>query len=203
VVDPPLTFTMLQRGVENLRKTHHVALPERHWVDLDDLPCTLLQSALTAEDSAFYQHHGFDVRAIREAWKLNGGGQLTGKVRGASTISQQVARNVFLWLDRSWVRKGLEAYYTVWMELLVPKDRILELYFNVAETGPMTFGVEAGAQHWFHKHASQLTAAEAAGIVAILPSPRKWHPTSGYAATRVPHLLEAPTPLPRGTGCKR
>jgi monofunctional biosynthetic peptidoglycan transglycosylase len=126
-------------------------------------------AVLAAEDQKFFEHGGFDVDAINKAWRLNGRG---GRVRGASTISQQVAKNLWLWPGRNWLRKGLEAWFTVWVELLWPKERILEVYLNVAQFGPDTFGVGAAADRYFDNTAAKLNAEEAARLAAVLPNPR-------------------------------
>ena len=125
---------------------------------------------VAAEDQTFPQHHGFDVAAIRDALDSNASG---GRLRGASTLTQQVARNLFLWQGRSYLRKGLEAWFTIWLELLWPKQRILEVYLNIAETGQQTFGVEAAAWRYFQRPASALTREQAALVAAVLPSPRR------------------------------
>ncbi len=125
-------------------------------------------SVVAAEDQLFPQHHGFDVDAIRQALSSNQAGRST---RGASTISQQVVKNLFLWSGRSWLRKGVEAYLTVWLELLWPKERILEVYLNIAQFGPCTFGVTAAAQEFFGKLPADLTLDETSRLAAVLPSP--------------------------------
>jgi monofunctional biosynthetic peptidoglycan transglycosylase len=190
-LDPPVTGTMLGATWSHLRRTGDFDWPEHASVDLDDLPRHVARMAVTSEDQAFFEHWGFDVRAIESALRANAKAEKrgSGKRRGASTITQQVARNVFLWQRRSWLRKGLEAYYTVWLELLVPKERILEVYLNVAEMGPRVFGIEAAARHWYGKPAAKLSAHEAASIMAVLPSPRKWNPKHGYAQERAGWLV--------------
>lgn len=125
-------------------------------------------AVIAAEDQHFPTHHGFDVESIQQAIDAHEKGE---RLRGASTISQQVAKNVFLWSGRSFVRKGLEAHFTVLIELMWPKRRILEVYLNVAEMGPGVFGVEAASQRHFRKPASKLTASEAALLAAVLPNP--------------------------------
>lgn len=139
------------------------------WRDLDAIAPVLAMSVIAAEDQRFASHSGFDFAAIRSAVA-----EADGRPRGASTLSQQVAKNVFLWNGRSWLRKGLEAWYTVLVELIWPKRRILEVYLNVAEFGEDIYGAEAAAQRLFGKPASALTAAEAARLAAVLPSPRRW-----------------------------
>jgi monofunctional biosynthetic peptidoglycan transglycosylase len=144
----------------------------RHsWVDLDRISPNLPLAVVASEDQKFPEHWGFDVAAIEKAYALN---QHNHKVRGASTISQQVAKNLFLWSGRSYFRKGLEAYFTVLIEGLWPKRRILEIYLNVAEFGYGTYGAEAAAQRFFHKPASRLTRGDAAVLAAVLPNPQHY-----------------------------
>jgi monofunctional biosynthetic peptidoglycan transglycosylase len=144
----------------------------RHaWVDLDRISPNLPLAVVAAEDQKFPEHWGFDVTAIEKAYALN---QRSHKVRGASTISQQVAKNLFLWAGRSFFRKALEAYFTVLIEGLWPKRRILEVYLNIAQFGPGTYGAEAAAQRFFHKPASALSRADAAVLAAVLPSPERY-----------------------------
>ena len=133
----------------------------------------MIHAVIASEDNKFVSHHGFDAEAIRKARKLNREGK---KIYGASTISQQVSKNVFLWHGRSWVRKGLEAYYTAWLELLVPKKRIMEIYLNVAEFGDGVYGVEAASEFFFQQSSSKLRPKEAAVLAACLPNPLKNNP---------------------------
>jgi monofunctional biosynthetic peptidoglycan transglycosylase len=141
-------------------------------------------AVMAAEDQLFPDHNGFDWKSIEKAMAYNK--RKPGRVRGASTISQQVAKNVFLWQGRSWVRKGLEVYFTFMIETLYSKKRILELYLNVAEMGKGVFGVEAASQLYFGKPAAKLTRAEAAKIAAVLPNPKKYtiKPLSSYVSRR-------------------
>ncbi|RZJ86932.1 MAG: monofunctional biosynthetic peptidoglycan transglycosylase, partial [Brevundimonas sp.] len=150
------------------------------WRSLDDISPRLVEAAIAAEDSTFCAHHGFDMKAIERALKANARVEQrgSGRIRGGSTISQQTAKNVFLWPGRDWVRKVLEAGYTVSIETLWGKRRIMEVYLNVAEWAPGVYGAEAAAQHWFDKSASDLTTREAARLVAILPSPRRYKAAS-------------------------
>jgi monofunctional biosynthetic peptidoglycan transglycosylase len=143
----------------------------RTWVDLDRISPNLPLAVVASEDQKFPEHSGFDVEAIEKAYALN---QHSHKVRGASTISQQVAKNLFLWSGRSYFRKGLEAYFTVLIESLWPKRRILEIYLNIAEFGLGTYGAEAAAQRYFHKPASRLTRGDAAVLAAVLPNPEHY-----------------------------
>ncbi|MGQ2992093.1 MAG: monofunctional biosynthetic peptidoglycan transglycosylase [Brevundimonas sp.] len=164
VVPPPVTILMLQRAAagEGL---------DYRWRGLNDMSPNLVYAAIASEDARFCSHRGFDMEAIQKALDHNEDG---GKLRGGSTISQQTAKNVFLWPGRSWIRKGLEAGYTVLIETVWSKRRIMEVYLNVAEMGPGIYGAEAGARHWFGVSASDLTPQQAARLVAILPSPRRY-----------------------------
>jgi monofunctional biosynthetic peptidoglycan transglycosylase len=141
------------------------------WVDLDRISPNLPLAVVASEDQKFPEHSGFDVEAIEKAYAMN---QHNHKVRGASTISQQVAKNLFLWPGRSYFRKGLEAYFTVLIERLWPKRRILEVYLNSAEFGLGTYGAEAAAERYFHKPAARLTRADAAVLAAVLPNPEHY-----------------------------
>jgi monofunctional biosynthetic peptidoglycan transglycosylase len=140
------------------------------WVDRRAMAGDLRRAVVLAEDQRFLEHHGFDLRQLRRAVEERAQAR---RLRGASTISQQLAKNLFLWPGRSWLRKGLEAWYTIWLELLLPKQRILELYLNVAQFGPCVFGVEAAAQRFFGVHASGVSPTQAALLAAVLPSPGK------------------------------
>lgn len=176
---PPATPLMLIRAIGGDGA-------ERKWVALDTLPAVIPLAVLAAEDNRFCDHHGFDWAAMGDAIDEALAGD---RLRGASTISMQLSRNLFLWPGGGWLRKGLEALWTPTIELLLSKRRIVELYLNVVETGRGTFGVEAASRRYYGKDAAELTASQAAGIAAILPNPRGWSPGRGYAAERVPVLL--------------
>lgn len=193
-VDPPVTHTMLSRSWSRGWQDGDWSLPAYRWASADELPRALVVAAISSEDRSFFAHHGFDVVAIRRAWhryQTKPGAKLV----GGSTISQQVARNVFLWQQRSWLRKGLEAYYTLWLELLVPKQRILEVYLNIAELGPMVFGAEAAALHWFGKPARRLSRHESAVLVAMLPAPNTWTPKTPHVQQRARWIQRAGVPI--------
>ena len=161
-VPPPTTTVILHRTLVEDRAQNY------HWVPLEDISSHMALAVIAAEDQKFPDHLGFDLQSIRDAVvKNNRGGQL----RGASTISQQVARNLFLWQGRSYFRKALEAWMTLVLEISWPKARILEVYLNIAETGPGTFGVEAAAQRFFGKSAATLSKQQSALIAAVLPIP--------------------------------
>jgi len=165
VVPPPVTPLMLIRAVEGYGMT-------KSWRPLDEISPTLMHAVMAGEDAKFCEHRGFDWEAIDEAWRRYRRGE--GKLRGASTISMQTAKNVFLWPGRDWIRKGFEAYFTVLIELVWGKRRIIETYLNVVEWGPGLYGAAAASQFYFHKPPSALSAEEAARLAAILPDPLKW-----------------------------
>lgn len=190
---PAGTMFMGIRTVERAAARTWPPVPYRDWEPLAHISRNLQRSVVASEDATFYQHHGFDIRQIKEAWRT---WQRGGRMRGASTITQQLAKNLFLCAGGGFVRKGVEAYLTVWLELLLPKARILELYLNSAEWGPGLFGAEAAARHWFRKPAAELTAVEAARLAAILPSPQKWSPHGRYAGSRVGFLTARMRGLP-------
>ena len=170
-INPPFTAFMAeaQAAAWSNRDANYVY---RHsWVDLDRISPNLPLAVVAAEDQKFPEHWGFDVPAIEKAYALN---QHSHKVRGASTISQQVAKNLFLWSGRSYFRKGLEAYFTLLIEALWPKRRTLEVYLNIAEFGYGTYGAEAAAQRFFHKPAARLSRGDAAALAAVLPSPERF-----------------------------
>lgn len=169
-INPPITYLMIKRGFEWRDQGKGFKI-EKKWLDYEDISDNLKRAAIAGEDAFFLKHHGFDTKAIREAIEKNKTGEA---LRGGSTISQQVAKNVFLWPTRSWFRKGLETYFTVLIEIFWSKKRILEVYLNVIEMGQGVYGAEAAAQYYFNKSARSLTRKEAALIIAILPNPRKW-----------------------------
>lgn len=162
-VDPPVTFLMLRDRLNGIEV-------KQRWLPLDRMSKQLPRAVIAAEDSRFCSHRGFDVEAIEEAYARNKAGKA---LRGGSTISQQTAKNAFLWPGRSYVRKGVEAWFTVLIEAIWGKRRIMEVYLNVAEFGRGVFGAEAASQHYFKKSAARLTRVEAARLAAILPQPIK------------------------------
>jgi monofunctional biosynthetic peptidoglycan transglycosylase len=174
-INPPWTLPMLIEkagGMFSSRPKHPILY---HWIDLPQIPEMFLEHLWISEDQRFFQHAGFDWKEMDLALKK---ADRTGKpVRGASTITNQCARSIFLWQGRSWIRKGLESYYTIWMEALLPKRRILELYANVIEMGRGIYGVEAASQHYFGVSARGLTREQSAMLAAVLPNPKGWDPT--------------------------
>ena len=169
---PPVTSAfMVSRRVDALLQRDWDFQLRYTWRNNKSISRNLPIALVAAEDQTFPEHHGFDFKAIDKAMKNNQRGR---KVRGASTISQQVAKNLFLWKGRSYVRKGLEAWYTVLIEVLWPKQRILEVYSNIAEFGDGVYGAEAAARTYFGKPAAKLTPSESARMAAVLPSPRRY-----------------------------
>ncbi|CAN5140648.1 monofunctional biosynthetic peptidoglycan transglycosylase [soil metagenome] len=172
-VNPPVTLLMIQRGFERKAAGKEWKI-DKHWVSFDQIADPMKRAAVAAEDQSFLENHGFDFRAIEKAIKKNSKSK---KLIGGSTITQQTAKNVFLWPGRTIIRKGFEAYFTMLMEVFWSKKRIMEVYLNVIEMGDGIYGVEAASQAYFHKPASELTNHEAAAIAVIFPSPLKWSAT--------------------------
>jgi len=171
-VDPPFTWLMLDRkflpedGFE-IHELRHSSVP------MEQISKSMVFAVMSSEDQTFLDHNGLDVDAIEKALEYN---ETHKKKRGASTISQQTAKNAFLWESRSWLRKGLEVPLTFAIEVVWGKARIMEIYLNIAELGPGVFGVESASQYWFHKPASRLSRHQAALLAACLPAPRKFNP---------------------------
>jgi monofunctional biosynthetic peptidoglycan transglycosylase len=173
-VPVPITPLMITRAVENKLEGKD-ALLSHDWEPIENISPNLQKAVIASEDGNFLKHNGFDFKAMQKAFKNNQKGK---RLKGGSTISQQTAKNVFLWQGRSYLRKGLEAYFTVLIELIWGKERIMEVYLNSIEMGNGVYGAEAAAQHWYRKSAVDLTKKEAAGIAAILPNPRKYKATN-------------------------
>lgn len=170
----PITPLMMTRAIENKLEGKDMILTH-DWEPLENISVNLQKAVIASEDGNFLKHNGFDFDAMQKAFKNNNRGK---KLKGGSTISQQTAKNVFLWQGRSYIRKGLEAYFTVLIELIWGKERIMEVYLNSIEMGTGVYGAEAAAQHWYKKPAADLTPIQAAGIAAILPNPRKFKATN-------------------------
>lgn len=170
-VDPPFSMMMAERQAEAFFGGEDGFVLYYDWRDAGQVSKQLPLALVAAEDQQFPTHNGFDFAAIEKARTNNAKGR---KVRGGSTISQQLAKNLFLWRGRSWVRKGLEAWYTVLIEALWPKSRIMEVYVNVIEYGDGVYGAQAASRRFFGKDASRLGPAEAARLAAVLPNPRKY-----------------------------
>lgn len=176
-VPVPITPLMLVRCWEQAWESNRSVRLDNYWVPLSDLSTHLQLAVVCGEDQYFLEHGGFDLRAIEKAYSYN---QNHERKRGASTISQQTAKNVFLWPSRSWLRKGFEIYFTFLIETIWSKKRIMTTYLNVVEFGDGIYGAEAAAQHFFHKSAKQLNREESAILAAVLPSPLK------YSASKPP-----------------
>lgn len=196
VVPVPLTPLMVIRLVEGYGFS-------KDWVSYDKISPNLARAAIASEDSGFCAHHGFEWEAIRNAWYRN---QRSSRIRGGSTISNQTAKNAFLWPDRTYVRKALEYYFTGLIELMWGKKRILEVYLNVVEFGPGIYGAEAASQTYFHKPASALSRREAALLVAVLPLPLKYSVTrpGSYVQSRTATIMARMADItdPTGDPCK-
>ena len=191
IVPPPTTLLMVKQAVAGNGLTYR-------WRGIDNISPRLVEAVIAAEDARFCEHRGFDFKAIEKALDSNARGR---KVRGGSTISQQTAKNVFLWPGRDWIRKGFEAGYTVLIETLWGKRRIMEVYLNVAEWAPGVYGAEAAARRWYGKSAADLTPREAARLAAILPSPRRYQAASpGPYVRRRASRIQAAMGTVRGEG---
>ena len=181
-VDPPITLTQLSEWLNGNGL-------KRDYIDFDQMSPNIKLAVMASEDQLFPDHNGFDMTSIKQAWMERS--KKHKRVRGASTISQQVAKNVFLWQGRSWIRKGLEAYTTFMIELIWGKKRILEMYLNVSEMGKGIFGIEAASRNYFNKSAKKINRTEAAMIAACFPNPKKIriNPPSPYVNQRYPQIL--------------
>lgn len=184
----PITPLMVIRKAEQ-SQSQKKGVWKHDWVSIDNISKHVQLAVICSEDQNFLIHHGFDVKAIEKALEHNKTGK---RVKGASTISQQTAKNVFLWPQRSWLRKGLETYFTFLIEMTWSKKRIMEVYLNSIEMGNGIYGIEAASQFWFKKSASQLSRRESAAIASILPNPRvyKANPASNYIETRKQWILK-------------
>jgi monofunctional glycosyltransferase len=178
----PITPLMLIRCVEQKSEGNEMVL-KHDWVPLEEVSPKLQLAVVCSEDQNYLKHFGFDWGAIEKALKSNEEGK---KLRGGSTISQQTAKNVFLWPGRSFIRKGFEAWFTLLIEIFWSKERIMEVYLNSIEMGKGVYGAEAAAEYWFRKQAKNLSKDESAAIAAILPNPRKYvaNPPSSYISKR-------------------
>jgi len=169
-VNPPYSSFMAQTQLSAWAKHDRTYVFRHRWVDLNQISPNLPLAVVASEDQKFPEHWGFDVEAIEKAYEMN---QHSHRVHGASTISQQVAKNLFLWSGRSYFRKGLEAYFTLLIEACWPKRRILEIYLNIAEFGYGVYGAEAAAQRFFHVPAAKLSRSDSAVLAAVLPNPER------------------------------
>jgi monofunctional biosynthetic peptidoglycan transglycosylase len=179
-VPVPYTPLMVIRYFENKSASKNIET-KHHWVPIEDISKNLQKAVIASEDGRFFEHNGLDFSAMRKAAVGNFKGK---KLKGGSTITQQTAKNVFLWQGRSYFRKALEAYYTVLIELVWGKQRILEVYLNSIEMGDGIYGAEAATQHWYKRDCKSLTRMQAAGIAAILPNPRRFSPNGSAYISR-------------------
>lgn len=187
-VPVPFTPLMITRCIE--QKMNGKEMKCSHdWVSIEEISINAQKAVIASEDGTFLIHNGFDFKALQLAYKNNNKGK---KLKGGSTISQQTAKNVFLWQGRSYLRKGLEAYFTVLIELIWGKERIMEVYLNSIEMGDGVYGIESASQFWYKKKADDLSKREAAGIAAILPNPRKFKASnsSSYIELRKSKIIK-------------
>lgn len=174
----PFTPLMVTRIIEFKAGSKGDATFSHKWVSLEEISPNLQKAVIASEDGNFLKHSGFDFKAMQKAYKNNSKGK---RLKGGSTISQQTAKNVFLWQGRSYVRKGLEAYFTVLIELIWGKERIMEVYLNSIEMGNGVYGAQEASRYWYRTTAANLSPREAAGIAAILPNPRKFKASNSSA----------------------
>ena len=188
-VPPPFTYLMIQRLVEQKMDGEDLKL-RKDWVSIDEMSPYLVRAVIASEDQHFNEHWGFDIEALQKAYQHN---QKSKKVKGGSTISQQVAKNVFLWPGRSYFRKGLEAYFTILIEITWSKKRIMEIYLNEIEMGNGIYGAEAAAKKYFRKPAKDLSKRESALVASVLPNPIRWTPANpnAYIQRRQYRILRA------------
>jgi monofunctional glycosyltransferase len=182
-INPPFTVPMVTLWVTNLFSAKKEVMPRHEWRYLKDISPSLIKAVMAGEDQRFMTHHGFDLVEINKAYEEIQENK-SKRARGASTISMQLARTLFLWKQRSLIRKGLEAYYTVLLELFLSKTRIMELYLNMVDWGTGTMGAETASQRYYHLRARDLTEYQAATLAAILPNPHKWSPTNPNRAVK-------------------
>ncbi len=172
-VNPPITLLMIDRGFERKADGKDWKI-DKKWVPFDQISINVKKAAVAAEDQLFLEHHGFDLHAIELAIEKNQNNKK--RLVGGSTISQQTAKNVFLWPGRSYIRKAFEAYFTMLIEALWSKERIMEVYLNVIEMGDGIYGIEAASQEYFNRPAADLTKKQASLIAGVFPNPLKWSP---------------------------
>ncbi len=184
----PFTPLMISRAIDSKLEGKEIKW-SHDWISIEEMPVNIQKAVIVSEDAKFLSHFGFDFEAIEKAMEHNEKGK---RIRGGSTITQQTAKNVFLWQGRSYVRKALEAYFTVLIEVFWSKERIMEVYLNSIEMGDGVYGIQAASQYWYRKDAIQLNNREAAGIAAILPNPRKFKAknSSAYIEGRKTRIMK-------------
>jgi len=188
--NPPFTIPMIGLWVTNLFSSEKEIMPRHEWRDMKDISPLLIKAVMAGEDQRFASHHGFDMVEMNKAYDDIVKNK-TKRARGASTITMQLARTLFLWKDRDLARKALEAYYTVLLELFLNKTRIMELYLNTVDWGTGIMGAEAASQNYFKVSAVKVTDYQAAGMAAVLPNPHKWSPVNPgpYVRTRISTIM--------------
>ncbi len=198
-IDPPASAFMIRQAIHGIRFGQRPPYYRYQWLDWEQIPLSLKLAAIAGEDQRFFHHLGLDLIEIRQAIRHYREG---GRLRGASTISQQTAKNLFLWQGSGWGRKLLEGWFTLLIELLWSKQRILEVYLNIAQFGPATYGVEAASQRYFKCSATALTAEQAALLIGVLPAPGHHRPDrpSAWLQRRARWILEQGQRLDGGRG---
>ena len=195
-IDPPCTVRLIWIWIQNKVSSKHYIRPNYYWQPINKISPHLKKAVLAGEDQRFLSHHGFDFtemnQALRDIFRAK-------RMRGASTITMQVARSVFLWPGRSWSRKAVEAYYTVLIEIFWSKMRILEIYLNTVDWGTGIIGAEAASRKYFNISAAQINPSQAARMAAILPSPHRWSPTdpSDYVKEREKRIMKDMKKMPQ------
>jgi monofunctional glycosyltransferase len=190
IMNPPVTVPMITLWITNLFTSEKEVMPHHEWRDIRYISPNLIRAVMSGEDQRFMSHHGFDLVEMDKAYKELVDNKKN-KPRGASTITMQLARTLFLWKDRNFIRKGLEAYYTMLLELFLTKTRIMELYLNMVDWGTGIMGAEVAARSYFHTDAGKLNEVQSAGLAAILPNPHKWSPVNptSYIRGRIDDIM--------------
>ena len=190
-ITPLMVIRLVEQGIDSEKEVRLV----KDWVPISEMSKHATQAVVAAEDQTFFKHFGFDFKSLKKAWESN---KTNKRVRGASTITQQTVKNVFLWPSRSYIRKGFEAYFTILVEIFWSKERILEVYLNVIEMGDGVYGIQAASQTFFKKDAAKLSKSQAALIAAVLPNPRRWSPAkpTSYIQGRKNWIMRQMSNLP-------
>jgi monofunctional glycosyltransferase len=191
IMNPPVTVPMITLWITNLFASEKEVMPHHEWRNIRDLSPNLIRAVMSGEDQRFMSHHGFDTVEMDKAYKELVENKKA-RPRGASTITMQLSRSMFLWKDRSFIRKGLEAYYTVLLELFLTKTRIMELYLNYVDWGTGIMGAEYASQQYFKISAAKLNASQSAALAAVLPNPHKWKPNNptDYIRERMDEIMK-------------
>jgi monofunctional glycosyltransferase len=191
IMNPPVTVPMITLWITNLFAAEKEVMPRHEWRNIRDISPNLVRAVMSGEDQRFMSHNGFDTVEMDKAYKELVENKKS-RPRGASTITMQLARSLFLWKERSFIRKGLEAYYTVLLELFLNKTRIMELYLNYVDWGTGIMGAEYASEKYFKISAAKLTASQSAAMAAVLPNPHRWNPANptDYIRERMDDIMK-------------